>query len=329
MPPALRRMFGPGPLTSKEGDPIVRTVCAVILLAVSATCASAQDCSVYLSKGIYDTHSSSDELATSSSYLQWFCDNKFAAAKDADEYGATLGFPFKGIPVKLGFDQKSESYSSWQSNFCSSAQTNQTLLSKARDILKTINPGIVDAVNKCLESDGLHLWLERTGDPKTFLFVGRYNSPFPEAFPNTKISTFDPGPNVKCAEKPTAIGKAEWRTRCSREDNLGVAVVVNATPGPIVGGGYLSLSPLPDPSQCASEYKVQPYTTQDDGRRSKSLSCPQGKTVIAGSARCLRTSDAFGGLKSSEQVGDNTWVCEWDPQPIGVGLWIELGCKCK
>lgn len=302
----------------------MRTLSAVVFLSLSATFANAQDCSVYLSRGIYDWHSSSDALASSSSYSQWFCDQKFSRAQDADSFGATVGFPFKGLPVALGFDEASQSYSSWQSDFCSSTKTNQTLLSNVRDFLKTINQGIVNAVGECLKSDGLHVWLERTDDPKTFLFAGRYNSPIPRDFPSTKITQFDTGPNVKCTEKPKTIGKSEWRTRCSRENEAAVVLVVTTDPGPIVGGGTLFLSPLE--KHCQKTYvDGLPYTTQDDTRVTKKVRCPEGQTVVADSGRCLSTVGT-GDVTRSEQEGD-AWVCEWKPQPVGVGIWASVTCQ--
>jgi hypothetical protein len=83
----------------------------------------------------------------------------------------------------------------------------------------------------------------------------------------------------------------------------------------------------PLPKKCESTYVRQPYTTEGDGRVSKSLSCPEGMIVTPGSAKCLTTANSV--AKSSSQVGDNTWVCVWDSLPIGVGMWVEMGCQCK
>jgi hypothetical protein len=84
---------------------------------------------------------------------------------------------------------------------------------------------------------------------------------------------------------------------------------------------------IAQPKGCKSIYLKQEYTTEGDGRVSKNLSCPEGMVVVPGSAKCLLT--APGVLKSSYQVGDDTWVCVWEPQPIGVGMWVEMGCQCK
>jgi len=86
-----------------------------------------------------------------------------------------------------------------------------------------------------------YLWLERTYNPRTFRFVGRFNSPDPELSPTTTITTFDPGKNVNCKETPKTISKNEWRTRCERKDDSPITIVVNATKGPIRGGGTLDL----------------------------------------------------------------------------------------
>jgi hypothetical protein len=228
-------------------------IIAFFLSSISIT--EAQECSQLLSQGIYDIRSSASDLNTASSFSQWFCDNKFSSSDQANEFGASLGLPFKGIPVKLGFNSSSQSWSQWYSSFCGSIKSDQVLQSKVRDHVQTINPQIIQAFNQCIQSDGLHVWLERTYDPRTFRFVGLFNSPDPELSPTTKITTFDTGKNVSCKETPKIISKNEWRARCERKDDKPITIVVNATKGPIRGGGTLDLpeiarftSPPPPPA---------------------------------------------------------------------------------
>lgn len=145
-----------------------------LVLAV-ITDAHAQECSQLLSQGIYDIRSSASDLSTASSFSSWFCDQKFSSSQQADSFGASLGLPFQGIPVKLGFNASSQSWSQWYSNFCSRVQQDQSLQSRVRDHVQTVNPQIIQAFNACIEADGLHVWLERTYDPKTFIFAARFN----------------------------------------------------------------------------------------------------------------------------------------------------------
>jgi hypothetical protein len=218
-----------------------------ICLALAASGTLAQECSALLSQGVYDIRSTSIDLATASSYSQWFCDKKFSTSDQANDFGASLAFPFKGLPVKLGFDSSSQNYSTWQTSFCGNVKQDQSLQSKVRDYIQTVNPQIIQAFNQCLESNGLHVWLERTPDPVVFKFAARWNPPDSERDPTTTIKSFNFGKNVKCAERPKKVSNSEFRTRCVRQDAKAVIGTVTTKPGPIRGGGNLSLPEILPP----------------------------------------------------------------------------------
>jgi len=209
---------------------------AVVVTTVSA---NAQECSQILSQGIYDIRSSANDLNTASSFSQWFCDKKFSSSQQANDFGASLAFPFKGIPVKLGFDSNSQRWSEWYSSFCGSVQHDQSLQNRVREHVQTVNPQIVQAFNSCLELDGLHVWLERTYDPKRFRFAARFNPPNANN-PKATIEAFKPGPNVSCDDKPKTIDRPVWRTECKRTNDDPVSVIVRADWDP-KGGGKLEL----------------------------------------------------------------------------------------
>jgi hypothetical protein len=225
----------------------------------------AEECSQLLSQGIYDIHSSASDLNTTSSFSQWFCDKKFSSAEQSNSFGASLGFPFKGIPIKLGFDSSNQGWEKSYSSFCSNVKNDKSLQGKVRDYVQTVNTQIIEAFNQCLQSDGLHVWLERTYDPMVFRFAGKFNPSDPETSPVTNILAFELTKNISCNNKPQKISKTEWRTLCTRKDDSPVSIVVNAKPGPIHGGGVLDLpgiatypTPLPPPdgAQCSNGTEV-------------------------------------------------------------------------
>ena len=205
--------------------------------------AEAQECSQLLSQGIYDIRSSASDLNSASSFSQWFCDKKFSSSQQADDFGASLGFPFKGIPVKLGFNSSSQGFTEWYSSFCSNIQQDQSLQSRVRDYIQTVNPQIVQAFNSCIESDGLHVWLERTYDPRRFKFAARFNPPT-ETNTKATIKTFRVGSNVSCDDKPSTVSRPVWRTDCTRKNDDPVSITVNADWNPH-GGGNLTLPEIP------------------------------------------------------------------------------------
>jgi len=211
----------------------------LLLSSLIYSTVAAQECSELLNHGIYDIRSSASELKTASSFSSWFCDQKFSSSQQADTFGASLGFPFEGIPVKLGFNSSSQSWSEWYSSFCSRVQQDQSLQSKIREHIQTINPRVLDAFNTCIQEDGLHAWLERTDDPMTFKFVTRFISPNAEN-PVARIYAFDTGTNVVCNDRPIIVSKPEWRTRCVRKNKHSVTIVINAN-WEVHGGSNLTL----------------------------------------------------------------------------------------
>jgi hypothetical protein len=91
----------------------------------------AQDCSQLLANGIYDIRSNQSNLETAASFSQWFCDQHFSSQNAAQSFGASIGLPFRDLPIKLGFDSSTEGWSSWYSSYCSRVQSDQRL--KNRD----------------------------------------------------------------------------------------------------------------------------------------------------------------------------------------------------
>ena len=210
----------------------------VLAFAINGV-AYGQECSQLLKQGIYDISSSSTDLNTASSFSQWFCDENFSSAQEADNFGASLGFPFKGVPVKLGLESGSESWSESYSRFCANYKNDSSLQLKLRNHVKTISGTVVNAFNTCISSRGLHVWIERTHNPREFKFAARFNPPNKNN-PVAIIQTFDEGSNVSCKQRPLEIDSSEFRSRCTRKNDNPVSLIVNADWAPI-GGGNLTL----------------------------------------------------------------------------------------
>lgn len=215
---------------------------ALCLLIPNVT--NAQECNQIISRGIYDIYSSSIDLQATASFAQWFCDQRFSSEQQAKSFGASLAFPFEGVPVQLGFDSKSQSWGQWYSSFCSSVHQDSSLQNRLRSHIQIINPKILAAFNDCINADGLHVWLERTEDPKILKFAAKFNPPN-EKNPFARIRTFETQPSsLKCTNIPKQVSRPVWRTHCVRQDRRAVSVVVTADFNPR-GGGTLTLPRIP------------------------------------------------------------------------------------
>jgi hypothetical protein len=217
----------------------MRTLGLLILAVFFSGPAFGQECSQLLNHGIYDVQSSSGSLNAASSFSQWFCDENFSSAQEANSFGASLAFPFKNIPIKLGLDSSSSGWGESYSRFCSQYKQDASLQVKVKQHLKTASTAILSAFNACVASTGLHVWLERSHSPMEFVFAARFNPPNKNVSA-ARIEAFDAGSNVRCTDEPTEIDASVFRTRCTRKGDQPVLMVVRADWTP-VGGGRLLL----------------------------------------------------------------------------------------
>lgn len=238
----------------------VQIISAVFASLYPALTASAQDCSLLLQHGIYDITSSETSLETASSFAGWFCDQRFYESREAEKFGASIGFPFKGAPVKFGFDSESQNWEQWYTNFCASVRQDDTLKLKVRNHLQSVSSVLVDGYNECLNNyDGLHVWLERTFDPRRFRVAAKYRPPSSEGPQTATIDRMSPSPNVNCDQPllDLEVGPQERRISCMRTDDNPIDITINQSSQPPRGAASLVLpavwNPPPKPPSPPAE----------------------------------------------------------------------------
>ncbi len=266
------------------------------------------------------------------SAVNQFCSKRFESSQDAQSALTKAGFVIDAIPMSFGGDFSNQQFQQKQEEFCSNDARFSLARSQGASVVKLLDENVTKAVGDCIrqQSTGLFAWIEKAASPEIFkvrLALRGVTSP-------AKIKDFTVLPStVKCTSSLNGSFKLNLETVCTRDPVQAVAVTLNSPNYSVTWVGEASLPADVKWVQhvCVGTlYLQQPYTTEADGRISKSLSCPNGMIVIPDSGKCLRTSNNVGGVKKSEKVGDSTWVCEWEqPQPVGVGLWVELGCKCR
>lgn len=138
-----------------------------------------------------------------------------------------MGFPFKRIPVKLGFNSQRSNWSSWYTQTCSQNSFNSSFAQKLSSYTQTINSNVLNAFNKCIQSQGLHVWVERTDDRQIFIVQAKFVTP------TKKVSSVEmslsPGRNVTCNYRnPVKIGASAIPIKCSRSGNDAVVVTLTS-----------------------------------------------------------------------------------------------------
>jgi hypothetical protein len=164
------------------------------------------------------------------------------------EFGANLGFPFKGLPVKFGFDAGGANYSSWQSSFCADIRTNMSAREALSSYVQVASPAIVNGFNSCIQSPGLHVWLQRTADEKNFIVQAKFN---PLTLPATPVdlNLTLAGGSVICEPAGEVNVATTYSIICSRTGREAVLVAANSKGSAVIGGGGMELPRIPrDPA---------------------------------------------------------------------------------
>jgi hypothetical protein len=161
---------------SRGGLPV-----CVLLLALIAAHAEAQraGCELLATDGIADTSHTMTDNEVATSHRRWFCDKRFASQTQAESYSVNGTLPFKGIPVKLGFDANRDNWSTWSREVCSDERMDLWTRTVFVQDLKRVNVELAKVIKDCIIGQkGLFVWIERTSDIK-FKLAARFDSPLP------------------------------------------------------------------------------------------------------------------------------------------------------
>lgn len=140
----------------------------------------------------------------------------FSNQEETDKFGASIGFPFKGVPVKLGFDSDNESSTRWYGKTCSQTSSSYVHNTAVHDVAQTASTSILAASTQCMNRAGLHVWIERTSDKK---FVVAAKLVGPGRPTQVTIDEFKADHNVACdgTLAGRTINASTYRVPCGRK----------------------------------------------------------------------------------------------------------------
>jgi hypothetical protein len=225
---------------------------ALLVLCVSGVAdvkAQSGGCELLTKDGVADTSSTMTDNEIAASYRRWFCDKRFSAQSETESYSLNGALPFKGIPVKLGFDANRDNWSTWTREICSDERSDLWAKSLFVQDLKKINVELAKVIKDCvLGQKGLFVWLERTSENK-FKLVARFDTPL------TKVRdvslTFSVDSDAVCEGQLRAFrlnSPNEHRWLCSRRKDKhdkystdAVQIVANSPDAPPIWGNSLAL----------------------------------------------------------------------------------------
>jgi hypothetical protein len=190
-------------------------------LALSCTApAMAAECSLLSQHGLYDVTSSLDERTRSIAFRHWMCQSQFQSAQEAQNWSLTAGLPIGDLPVELGFDHSSQSWSEFMSEYCSERTYEETFQSRTETLVKIINPTLANALRDCLTQGGLHAALLQGASDRGFVFVARYEAIGPTR--RARVRQFATSPNINCRSGPRRGDRIDiggWESQCERTNN--------------------------------------------------------------------------------------------------------------
>ncbi len=166
-----------------------------------------------------------------------------------DDHDSEKPLPVDDVPVKIGVDTSNQNTQQSVNDYCANVQSDTKTRVKTLNFLQTINSKVVDAVNQCVGSPGLHVWLQMGADPHQFFVYAIFHSTSERPDAQTaEIKSLQIEPkNTDCPNrwnKKEHIAGNGGHFLCTRKSADAVAVVVNATEK-VVEDSRLVLPPIP------------------------------------------------------------------------------------
>ncbi len=219
---------------------------ALILMILPASTLYSQDhCSDVLQAGIFNTSDRATQDEQAASFANWFCSQQFKKASDAEQFGASLGFPFKGLPVRLGFDFSTQSFSEFKSAFCQDVRSGFSRRQTLEEHIKEASPAILAAFQSCINRKGAEVFIEHTADPTVFGYAVKFDSPSSK-IPSIVVKLTIPE-SVTCdpdAKSVTVESPKTFRSVCTRHDDKLVKLAANSSDFDLLGGDALVLDAI-------------------------------------------------------------------------------------
>lgn len=211
------------------------------LLIVAATLsmptfANAQ-CEALLRDGVFDFHANSSEEDRIQSYLNWERDRRSNSSASGTTAEAGYG-SFSAIYGQQNSQQVAQDIEKYN-------KADLQLRTRVMSYAKTANQYVINGFNECMQSSGLHVWLEKTDNPRIFRLAARYNNPGSNPRPALRHIIASPAAAVSREghRLPYAVGGEDPRWVFTRKGCDAVALTVNSSERAL-GGGKLSLPAL-------------------------------------------------------------------------------------
>lgn len=190
---------------------------AVTLYLIAPGCI-AQDgqCDSLLRSGVFDSSSKTVEINSSYTDFHWVCGEEIRESKDVDNKSAELGFAVYNVPVKLGWNESDQDFSSWKNSFCGSRHVQDRYNEKRIEFVRTVSKDLVDGFIRCIGSPGVHVWRSPAANGELAFSANFVSLEKDRDSAELIINSSD---GVVCEESRVSLTRAVKHVFCKQEDN--------------------------------------------------------------------------------------------------------------
>ena len=210
-------------------------------------------CDLLSQHGVYDTSNSLTDEERGMAFRNWFCQQQFKSASQAESAGGT----FKYKLINLGYNQDSESWEQFYASYCSETEFQSSYRGKTVNEVRRINPGVIDALKACLIRTGLHASVAQGENPRSFRFYTVFNPPSAAQVEVDVVSfTIEGGVCKDGLKRGDKIGPQGRELLCHRNSDGPVDIAFNAS-YTVTKDTPLSLKAIVKPPEYRPMYRLE------------------------------------------------------------------------
>ena len=220
---------------------VARFVVVVSFALISPSIAAAQ-CSALLKGGVFESTTVTNDSTSTQSFMNWVRSHHTDTSSSSADGGVS-------IPVVGSLSGSEQQYRQIEADYAASQRGNSAAAQHLEAHIKSVSAALAAEFTKCMQTKGLHVWLEVTNDPATFKIAAMFNSPGNPA--TAKVTEVNISPSdVTCTGTIRGtLGGSTRRAICHRNQTKAVTVAINADEDP-VGGADLNLGAVKECQDC-------------------------------------------------------------------------------
>lgn len=148
-------------------------------ITLSPVSGAAQNCAAL--SFVYDVSQTKNYTDMAASYRNLLCQQNFQSKSKARSFVKNMGLPVEGGLLEMGSNVGEEKFGQSYSQFCGGLSYKRDFRKSTEEHVRAVNPDIVEALDQCHSTQGIHAWIVQTSSPQKFSINFKY---IPTGFEN-------------------------------------------------------------------------------------------------------------------------------------------------